>query len=262
MIYSTYAFFVRGAEHAAMCRTSIEAVKKADKFSKCIVVTDDGQKFDDALVLNIAPGMPIMLANLEAQVLVREYVRDENVFFLDTDTLLLKHFEPQPFDILFTWRDSIGLDDDGEKVEGIADRMPYNYGVMAVACTLGGKEALIWMRERIRVMHDTHKKWYGNQLAAAELGGARPESGIAYSSRKIPWKLTSLGREITVAKYPCTEYNYTPQKADEDVSGKYVLHFKGKKRHLMAGYAKSLGLGWHLPEPKVPEPDLAVVNFT
>src|SRR5688572_7050335 len=133
MTYRTCAWFVRGTEHAAMCRTSIEAVKKADKFAKCIVVTDDGTKIDDALVLNIAPGMPIMLANLEAQVLVREYVRDENVLFLDTDTLLLKPFEPQLFDILFTWRDSIGLDDDGEKVEGIAERMPYNYGVMAVA---------------------------------------------------------------------------------------------------------------------------------
>jgi hypothetical protein len=246
MTFRTYSWYVRGAHHANLARTSIESVKKADRFSKCIVVTDDDVHIDGVVTLKIEAGLPIMLANLEAQVAVRNYVKDEAVYFLDTDTLLLKPFEIPVCDIAFTWRDSIGLDDDGEKVEGIAARMPYNYGVMVVAPTLGGIESLIWLRERVRVMHDSSKKWYGNQLAAAELAGARPESGTAVSSKRIPWRMTQFGREVFIGKLPCSEYNWTPQALGESLEGKYVAHFKGGKRALMEPYAKSLGLGWYV----------------
>ena len=36
-----YAWFVRGAEHAAMCRTSVESARKADSGAQCVVVTDE-----------------------------------------------------------------------------------------------------------------------------------------------------------------------------------------------------------------------------
>jgi hypothetical protein len=249
-VYKHYAWFVRGAHHAALCRTSIEAVKRADRFARCVVVTDDehlSAGIDGITLLRIERGLPIMLANLEAQVVVRKFVQEDDVYFLDTDTLLVRPFPLPACDIAFTWRDSIGLDEDGEKVEGIAQRMPYNYGVVAVAPTLGGLESLIWLRERVRVMHGSSQKWYGNQLAAAELAGARPASGTVIDKARLPWKLTALGREVSIAKLPCTEYNYTPQSPGEDVSGKFVLHFKGGKRALMEGYARALGLGWHIP---------------
>lgn len=248
MEFRNYAWFVRGREHANMCLTSIESVQKADRFARCFVVTDDphiDSLKEGVLVLKIESGLPIMLANLEAQVALRQYVKDEDIYFLDTDTLLVKPFDVPPCDIAFTWRDSIGLDEEGEKVEGIAQRMPYNYGVVVVAQTLGGLEALIWMRERVRVMHESSQKWYGNQLAAAELAGPRPESGYRADVRRIPWRFTKFGREIKVLKLPCTEFNYTPQAPAEDLSAKYVLHFKGGKRSLMEGYARGLGLNWY-----------------
>lgn len=252
MEFRNYAWFVRGREHANMCLSSIESVQKADRFARCFVVTDDPQIdaiAEGALVLRIDAGLPIMLANLEAQVVLRQYLKDEDIYFLDTDTLLVKPFDMQPtlFDIAFTWRDSIGVDEDGEKVEGIAQRMPYNYGVVVVGPTLGGLEALIWMRERVRVMHESSQKWYGNQLAAAELAGPRPASGTVLDARRIPWRFTKFGREIKVVKLPCEQYNWTPQAPAEDLSAKYVLHFKGGKRSLMEGYALSMGLTWHLP---------------
>lgn len=247
---TAYAWYVRGEAHAAMCRTSVESVKKHDHGARCYVVTDETGftwSIPGVQLLHIEAGMPIMLANLEAQVgaLAAAWTDHfEKLTFLDTDTLLLKPIEAHG-DITFTWRDSIGLDDDGEKVEGIASRMPYNYGVIVVRPGIRAFEAMLWIRERIRVMHGDHQRWYGNQLAVAELAGARPASGTESAFRTIPWKLTKHGKSLTVGKIPCETFNYTPQKPDEDVSGKHLLHFKGGKRALMGVYAEKLGLGWY-----------------
>lgn len=247
---TSYAWFVRGAHHAAMCRTSIESVRRADPSARIILVTDEDPRSwnIEAMHLSIAPGQPIMLANIEAQIAAlwaAASQRDEQIVFLDTDTLMVRPFMNTSADVDFTWRDSIGLDDDGEKVEGIASRMPYNYGVISAYPGLAALEVFIWIRERIRVMHDSHQKWYGNQLAVAELAGARPAAGTATEARRIPWRLTLPGRTVSIGKVPCETHNYTPQAADEDVSEKFVLHFKGRKRALMEVYAKRLGVGWY-----------------
>lgn len=260
-----YSWFVRGEEHAAMCRTSIASVRKVDPESRCIVVSDEQRpKWEvEAIRMECDTG-PIMLANLEAQVNAMGYAmghKARKITFLDTDTIFLKPFECAGV-VDFTWRDSIGNDNDGEPIEGIAARMPYNYGVVGAKPSLSALECFIWMRERIRNMHETHQQWYGNQLAAVELAGKRPDSGITVEVRQLPWKLTSLGRKITIGKLPCAVYNYTPQKVGEDVSQKAVLHFKGKKRALMGHYAVALGLPWDLPLAPIEQerPPLALVN--
>jgi hypothetical protein len=257
---NTYAWFVRGKQHAAMCRTSIASVRKADPEARCLVVTDE-EKRDwkvDALLLQCDSG-PIMLANMEAQVNALYYAIEhdaDRITFLDTDTIMLRTFDYLGA-LNFTWRDNIGEDDDGEKIEGIAKRMPYNYGVILARPTLSALEALIWMRERVRNMHPNYQQWYGNQLAAVELAGPRPESGSALEVRRLPWRLTALGKGVTIGKLPCSTYNFTPQRAGEDVSDKCVLHFKGRKRGLMAGYARALDLPWDIEEETQP---LAMVN--
>lgn len=262
MSTSYYAWFVRGVEHANMCKTSIESVRKADPEAHCLVLTDEEKpqwSGVDAILMKILPGMPIMLANLEAQVNALSFAWGHDahrIMFLDTDILLLR-----PFDyfgvVNFTWRDHVALDEDENKVEGIAARMPYNYGVITATPSLSALECFIWMRERIRNMHASHQQWYGNQLAAVELAGPRPESGCVAHMREIPWGLRHNGKPVLIGKLPCESYNYTPQKANEDVQFKHALHFKGRKRHLMKLYAKQLGLNWHVPEPK--QTDLAEI---
>jgi hypothetical protein len=252
-VFRNYAWFVRGATHSAMCRTSIESVKKADRFARCIVVTEHGEPFEtlgEDIHLTIDAGMPIMLANLEAQVRTLALATDP-VYFIDADTILVKPFDVGACDVAFTWRDNVGVDDDGEKVEGVAARMPYNYGVVVANRTHGAMEAFIWMRERVRVMHSNHQQWFGNQLAAAELAGPRPSGdGVEFAQRTIPWRLTNQGMRIGVLKLPCALYNYTPQVDGEDVSSRYLLHFKGGRRDLMPVYADAMGLGWYLPREK------------
>lgn len=255
---SNYVYFVRGARHAALCRTSMESVRKVDKDARCIVMTDDPHErdwhLDNALTYYIKPGMPIMLANLEAQVAALFVVNpDEPVFFLDTDILLLEKI-PVLADLTVTWRDHVGIVDE-EKVEGVAAQMPYNYGVIAARWGSRAVESFIFMRERIRRMHSRYQEWYGNQLALAELCGPRPETGetneYRVDERPIPWMLTNQAKEsVRIAKIPAEKYNYTPQRAGEGLDGKAVLHFKGGSRALMESYAKRLGLGWYAEPDK------------
>jgi hypothetical protein len=239
---TTYVWFVRGATHAAMCRTSVESVKKVDPGARCVVVTDDQTDLAPAQMLYIQAGKPMMVANLEAQ--IHALYHHAECVFLDTDILLLKPL-PSAGELTVTWRDHVLVGDEGEKVEGLAATMPYNYGVIR-ARGQPALEAFIWMRERIRKMHPQQQQWYGNQLALAELAGPRPTCGVQIDSRRIPWLLHEPSTLLTVGKIPCEFYNYTPQAADEDVSTRSALHFKGGKRSLMEGFAKRLGLGWYL----------------
>lgn len=188
----------------------------------------------------------MMIANVAAQLeaLIEWGSDDDSAVFLDTDILLLKPL-PSAGELTVTWRDHVLISDEGEKLEGIAATMPYNYGVIRAKRTQATIEAFIWMRERIRKMHHNQQKWYGNQLALAELAGPRPKCGVQIDSRRIPWQLHDPSTLLTVGKIPCEFYNFTPQSIDEDVSQRSVLHFKGGKRDLMEPFAKKLGLGWY-----------------
>lgn len=244
---TSYVYFVRGARHAALCNTSIESVRKVDKDARCIVMTDD-VKPDwevDAMRYWIEPGMPIMLANLQAQCNALFVCSpDEPIVFLDTDILLLEKI-PALANLTVTWRDH-ALVVDEEKVEGVAAQMPYNYGVIVAQFGSRAVESFIFMRERIRRMHSRYQEWYGNQLALAELCGPRPESGSETVERRIPWMLTNQGDSVRIAKIPGEQYNWTPQKVGEDLTGRAVLHFKGGSRALMESYAQRLGLNWYV----------------
>lgn len=243
---TTYSWFVRGREHAAMCRTSIEAARRADPGCSCLVVTDDPTVSvgKDALVVIIPDAGPIMVANIEAQIHALMANHGE-IVFLDTDVLLLQPI-PSIGELTITWRDHVLLDEHEQKIEGIAAAMPYNYGVMRVKTCKATIEAFIWLRERVRRMHVQQQNWYGNQLAMHELAGPRPTVGVQIDVRRIPWQLAKPSTFISIGKIPCDIYNHTPRVAHNEVKDQHALHFKGKSRGLMEGYAKALGLGWYL----------------
>lgn len=245
---TTYVWFVRGAEHAAMCKTSTEAVLRADGSANILIMTDDIKYREYGIQATYfdSRGAPIMLANLEAQCQALFAPASNGKFvFLDTDVLLLGEI-PQVGQLTVTWRDSVYASEEGEKVSGVATTMPYNYGVIAATFSQPTIEAFTWMRERVRKMQDSQQQWYGNQLALAELCGPRPVVGTSVGVRQIPWLLHEPSTFLSVGKIPCELYNYTPQAVGEDVGKRYALHFKGKARGLMKGYAEQLGLGWWL----------------
>lgn len=242
---SSYFWFVRGADHAAMCNQSIASVRRVDSLARCFVVTDEQEPAWSvhAGMYRIASGMPIMLANLEAQVVAFGVATlNEPVIFLDTDVLLVRPLPTNLADLVVTWRDHVGVVD-GEEVAGVATQMPYNYGVIVCGNNARVLEAFIWMRERVRKMHSGYKQWYGNQIALAELVGPKPDGVPGAELRRIPWAVASVpGYGINVAKLPCEIFNYTPQAEDEDITQKVALHFKGARRSLMPSYAQRLGV--------------------
>lgn len=244
----TYAWFVRGDTHARMCRHSMASVWKADPTARCVVITDEFEPTWGAIVdgelIYITPDLPMMMANIEAQIAAFSRVEDAGgLWFLDTDILLRAPLPKIETDLVVTWRDHVAVAEDGEKVEGVAAEMPYNYGVMGFSTGIGALEALIFIRERIRKMGANHRQWYGNQLALAELVGAPPKDLTEKRVyRHIPWSLTEGGKVVSIDRLPCEGFNYTPKSADDDVSFKTALHFKGKARGLMQGFAERMGV--------------------
>jgi hypothetical protein len=245
-----YAYFVRGARHAALCCTSIESVRKADSRANFIVATDEPRRswtIPGAAIHDFEPGMPIMLANLEAQCSILAANPHSSITFLDTDILMLEQLPATPgADITITWRDHALVGEDGEKVEAVAGAMPYNYGVLRAVANYASLEAFIWLRERIRRMSSQHQQWYGNQLALAQLAGPRPDHGMNLDTRYIPWMLTKPGNPVRIAKLPGERWNWTPNQVGQRLHGLHsILHFKGRSRPLMESYAKRLELTWH-----------------
>lgn len=248
-----YSYFVRGEKHAAMCATSMESVRRVDPFARFVIWTDDGTGIpggrEKMAVHSFEGGMPIMLANLEAQcrTLTSVAFQGERVVFLDADILLLDQLPWGEEDLIVTWRDRVGLDEEGNPVVGLAVTMPYNYGVIGTHAGAASIESFIWMRERIRRMNPRLLNWYGNQVALAALCGPRPQDGAAQETRHIPWLPTQHGCAVRITKLPGDRWNYTPKMVGERTHGtRSILHFKGGARALMESYAKKLGLAWHL----------------
>lgn len=220
------AYWVRGAEYEAMARLSSESVKRVYPHADIQIRGDDGKR-------------PAMVANLDAQLAtLLEAKRNETVLFLDVDTIIRKPFPFASQDLYVTWRDHVGYSN-GEKVSGVADLMPYNYGVLGAIASELTYEAFLWMRAQILNMSKQHQSWYGNQLALAALVGSRPDGGQPEKSTRIQWSLSDSGAELMVRQLRCDIWNYTPEAEGEDVRDKGIIHCKGNRKDLMQHYARA-----------------------
>lgn len=245
MTRTTYAYWVRGREFAELAAKSIESIKRFDRFMvdrRFIVVTDSSETFGDlhadwlhqecwrgVELHRLEPGRPAMVANLDAQIYaLANTPYGERVLFLDADTICLKPFPWSDAGLHVTYRTDVN----GDPL--MAKQQPYNYGVLGVNVTPASVEAFYWLRARILRMSPDRQAWYGNQLALADLLG-QPNGG---NERRIRWTLDDPGSPLSVCELSCSDWNYSPDSADEDVSGKGILHMKGDRKSLMDHYAK------------------------
>jgi lipopolysaccharide biosynthesis glycosyltransferase len=129
-----------------------------------------------------------------------------NAVFLDADTVVRKDltsvFDGE-FDVALTRRDATDL----TLGEAVLEAMPFNTGVMFSKAS--GRQFWLAAHAAVRAMPDEHQVWWGDQLAVKKVA-----------------EETSL----KVAEYPCALYNYTPTSPDEDLSERYVVHYKGRER--------------------------------
>lgn len=238
-----YVYFARGTEHVAMARQSIDSVRAVDPTASIYIATDNGERPPaDTFGYTIPEGMPLQLAKAEVQarhVLTGHYGR--LVVFIDSDTLVKKPISeavPSDADLFVTWRATVHKPGEDEPTEGVAGMMPYNAGVWGCRVGRNSKEALIWLRERVRLRQfgDNITAWFSDQTALAELCGPAPAKDYETSTIRIPWMYHSHGNQITVSKLPCSKWNYSPLAAGEDVSERGILHFKGRHRPFMEAY--------------------------
>lgn len=132
----------------------------------------------------------------------------KEMLFLDADTIVQK--DPwdvflEDFDVAQTARARRLTDDSGND---LTEEMPYNTGVMF------SKGPRFWRKvcEKLKGHPDEYRNWFGEQVEIAKLA----KSGV-----------------FKVHEVMDSEFNYTPQSRDEDVSGKYIVHYKGKRKDWM-----------------------------
>jgi hypothetical protein len=131
----------------------------------------------------------------------------ERAMFIDTDAVVQKDTEvvfERPFDVALTRRTGVILVDG----KNIVPEMPYNSGVMF------SRGQAFWndCYEYCATLPNEQKHWYGDQMTL-----------------KV---LVDRGKH-NVLELSCNEFNYSPSQELEDVSGKYVVHYKGKRKKWM-----------------------------
>jgi hypothetical protein len=127
----------------------------------------------------------------------------EEALIIDTDVVVQCDLSPVflfPFDIGLTWRNRPILDPDGEDITKL---MPYNCGVMFHRNPAFWDACLQWCIGK-------NPGWFADQISVA-----------------------IVSPRFNVLKLHCDNFNYTPRRITDDVSMKFAVHYKGKRRHLM-----------------------------
>ncbi len=143
---------------------------------------------------------------------------ESQAIFLDTDVVVRKDLAPvfdEDFDIGLTIRLHPIIDPNGVDV---TKTMPYNTGVMF--SKQAGKPFWAKAHQYCLSLPLEKREWWGDQLSVKAIADT-----------------TSL----KVKTFPCDLYNYTPKKPDEDLGGKFVVHYKGKRKEWMLSLPFSSG---------------------
>lgn len=245
----SYVWWVRGDEHAKMCAVSAASVARADPEAERWVIVPEGSKdgerlkeIADVVLMPETPWTHLTKISCLAQFAMARWDDRQDLVFIDSDTIVQKPL-PVENDMWLTWRRSVtDMKSEDKRQIDLPVTQTYNGGVWGVNAGIAGIETMLWMRERLRKMSPQMREWYGDQAALAELAGPPPESGTRVDKVRFPVPYVLSGDELVITKLPCSMWNYTPTREDEDVSDKGILHFKGGSRKFFYTYAKRLGL--------------------
>jgi len=149
--------------------------------------------------------------------------------FLDADMLLLQDIdefvEINKHDMSVTIRSEstlkVKLHEDHKKKypklfnKTFGEVMPYNAGIYFCK----EKYVLEFMLNSFKKMPKEYFSWYGDQIALDML---------------------NKNKKFNIKIFDNNKYNFTPKTIDEDISNKYILHFKGRRRNLLIPYFKKI----------------------
>lgn len=227
-----FCYWMFNDKPTAECERSIETVRRLYPAARIMVYgVGPVRGATEVVKLPVLKTLPNMVANIHAQLdCLMTVERQEHVWFLDTDILLVDYLPEIMADLVVTYRDHVGVVD-GQKVEGIAAKMPYNYGVLGATVNKRSIAAFTALRDRCAKMSPDLQKWYGNQMALRDVVGP---PGDATVTRSLPYGFF----ECDIL--PGDQFNYTPESEDESLEGKHVLHLKGDRKHMMDPLAERI----------------------
>lgn len=130
--------------------------------------------------------------------------------FLDTDVIVQRDLSllfQSNFDVALTKRENIGLDPQGVDV---AAAMPYNTGVMLSKPSGWDFWRNAW--KCCETFPDEVRRWWGDQFAIKAVAEIAP---------------------LAILELPCDIYNYSPGLETENVSDRFVVHYKGERKPWM-----------------------------
>jgi len=220
-------FISQNTEYLEMVRLSIDTVRHCAPDAEIHLFTDLPAGIPGINTYQDMEGykVPLMIKNTEVW---RDFCASQqgDVIFLDPDVLMARKPDLEALqDIAVTWRDGLG---------DISRRMPYNTGVVMAKCGQRSAQFFNLMVQRIEAMPEEHQKWYGNQLALAELLG-EPNHVLRdmwKHQRDEGWSLPYAAHDAIFNQLPCDMYNWTPE-GDEPWTGEYFVHLKGNRKFRM-----------------------------
>lgn len=129
----------------------------------------------------------------------------EDALCLDTDVVVCRSVKlifDLEFDVGLTYRTEKVVDPNGVDITKL---MPYNTGVLFC------RNPAFW-KASFELGRDKGAGWYTDQLAVA---------AVARSNH------------FNILKLHCDNFNYKPKSADDDLSCRYIVHYKGgARKHL------------------------------
>lgn len=195
---------IEGQEEArTLAEIMVRSVRKAMPSAGIVQLTD--QHTPDVSGVDIVIRRPmlapwLMLYRLDH---FRNFPEGDTMF-IDTDAVVqhdVRGVFDRPFDVALTRRTGPIM------VNGkdIVPEMPFNTGVMFSRGSAFWKDCFAYCS----TLADHLKHWFGDQMAV---------------------RVVSESGKHSVLQLRCDEFNYSPEKFGDDVSEKYVVHYKGPIR--------------------------------
>lgn len=217
-------------EYLSMIDMMFASARLFHKDVRTVVLTDEQTQFDkhhciDALVRRPVDGLRLMYERTLAQYMhVQSSKFSRPMVILDSDILMNDSLDPLldiDFDVALTWRDS--------------PDQPINGGLMVLnnrrpeVVKAFFKRFIDVFREKYAQEHAT---WFGDQMALRDSVGLPPKDFAKTNMVNV--------QGCRILLLPCDTHNFSPSnrwtEVQKPLDGKYVLHFKGERKRLMAPY--------------------------
>jgi len=205
----TTVAFVHVGEEDFLPRIMVASVRRAMPSARIVLLTD--QKTPPVVGADEVIRLPYDGVHLMSfRLLHFARLSPCDVIFLDTDVIVQRDlsllFESE-FDVALTRRENIGLDPQGIDVAAV---MPYNTGVMFSRPSGWDFWHNAW--NYCETLPDNARRWWGDQFSIKAVAEIAP---------------------LRIRELPCDLYNYSPALETEDVNGRFVVHYKGKRKPWM-----------------------------